>query len=347
MAPVISESYAYDLPNECIAQRPVTPPDTARLLIVDRARHQVFDSVFRSLPEVLKGRGTLVVNDSKVIPARLSVRVNGEEAELFLLKERDSHVWECTGRPLKKLRVASEFVVEGSSSSESCVRGRVVEDAHPRVITVHFSRDGGDESIREFLFRSGSMPIPPYIRGGVSDDQDRMRYQSVFAVNEGSIAASTASLHFTPELIASLIEEGIELRSITLHMGLQSISPAPSPDGKLAPEEFSVREELLCFLLDRKAQGHPVIAVGTSVARALETAMRGTHKGATDLFISPGFSWRIVDGLITNFHAPITTHLHLVEALLGRSLLHKAYSHALSLSYRFLSYGDSMIISPR
>jgi S-adenosylmethionine:tRNA ribosyltransferase-isomerase len=344
------EPYTYELPDDRIAQRPVHPPDSARLLVIDRESKSLSDHTFRDLPELLQQSSHFVFNDTRVIPARLfgTLEPSGAQVELLLAKQVAPYgteafpTWECLGRPLKRIRKA-QSIRFGSN-----LVATVVDSSDSDSVTVQFSSPEGVD-VQQELTQQGSMPIPPYIRGGHGDSQDLDDYQTIFAQRPGSVAAPTASLHFTPGLVSDIRSKGCPVSFITLHVGTASFQPV-LVDGVLkspATESLQVSESTLLELKRSKASGTPIVGVGTTVVRALESAYGDTpvvSNGETALFITPGYTFRCIDHLITNFHQPGTTHLLLVEALLGRELLNAAYSHALERGYRFLSYGDGMLI---
>jgi S-adenosylmethionine:tRNA ribosyltransferase-isomerase len=338
------DAYSYDLPKERIAQRPCHPADHAKMLVVDRSNGEIRDLLFRDLPDLLSSKDRLVFNDTRVIPARLfgTLDSSGQAAvELLLIEKISDARWVCIGRPLRKIR-AKGRVRFGDSLWADVVPGDPSTDR----ITVEFqSSKGGD--ISEAIAEHGCMPIPPYIRGGRGDELDDVDYQTIFATNPGSVAAPTASLHFNESLMARLANDTrCGVSRVTLHVGTASFLPVLD-NGKLRPpgsERFHVTDDATRDISTTKRGGGRVIAVGTTVVRALESSALGAQADATELFITPGFQFKRVDCLITNFHQPGTTHLLLVEALLERDLLAKVYQHALAHDYRFLSYGDGMFI---
>jgi len=317
------------------------------MLVVDRRSGEVRHSVFSEIASFLRSRDHLVFNETKVIPARLFGHLAsqpGSEVEVLLVEQQGPARWICLGRPLRKIKA------EGSLIFGEKLRAAVVPSEHVDRVVLDFEACDGASSVAALMHAVGTMPIPPYIRSGHGDEQDRTDYQSVFARHEGSIAAPTASLHFTESLVAQLrADPGCDVSTVTLHVGTASFQPVLI-DGALRPpavEHFEVRRDVLHGLMESRANGHRVVAVGTTVTRALETAARSVspaEKGGTELFITPGFEFRLVDVLVTNFHQPGTTHLLLVEALLGRQLVAKCYEEALREGYRFLSYGDGMLI---
>lgn len=340
--------FVYELPEDRIAQRPVHPPESAKLLVYDSKSDSFVDSTFRSVGAFLRPGDALVFNNSRVLPARLIGRLGGGgEAELLLVRKISNSQWECMGRPLKKLR-------EGTSVQLSPdVTGIIETRTGEKTVTVRFkkAKEPADDAA---IFALGIMPIPPYIRSGRADAEDLSDYQSIFAKTDGSVAAPTASLHFSKTLIHNLAGLGIEMHEVTLHVGPASFLPLWEPgstgDVRAPGEEYMIYDSsLLNRLAVVRERGGRVVAVGTTVVRALESmaAMMAEEGEAvpTRLFIEPGYRFTAVDALITNFHQPGTTHLLLVEAMLGRDLLSRYYEHALSNGYRFLSYGDGMFIS--
>lgn len=333
-------AFTYDLPRDRIAQRPVYPYDAAKLLVIERGGGAIYEKRFTDLPPLLGTGDLLVFNDTQVLPARLfGVLESGAQVELLLLEERDPGQWICMGRPLKKFSPGSVISCEAACGPAAPpLRAIVEERVGPTQVLVKFDQPGE-------VLGLGTMPIPPYIRDGRADEQDRQDYQTHFARVPGSIAAPTASLHFTPTLIKALENRGVMLRNLTLHVGPASFLPvteSPPP-----PERCQIPAGLIGELRERRAQGARIVAVGTTVARALESAasLAASESGSADIFITPGYRFQLVDALITNFHQPGTTHLLMVEALLGREPLAAAYRYALAHEFRFLSYGDGMFIS--
>jgi S-adenosylmethionine:tRNA ribosyltransferase-isomerase len=308
--------FDYSLPSDLIAQEPAEPRDASRLLVVDRGRGVWEDRVFADLPGRLRPGDCLVANRSRVIPARLlGIAVEGGGAvELLLLRPVSEGRWEALVQPGRRCRVGARVELAGGVA-----RARIVGETArgARVVEIE-----GPWAVRELLERHGLPPLPPYIeRHDAPKPEDRERYQTVYARDEGSVAAPTAGLHFTPELLARLAEREIAVHFLTLHVGPGTFRPL------------------------RAAQ----LAVGTTTTRALEWAAREDGRlregpGEADLFIRPGHRFRVVDALITNFHLPRSTLLVLVAALAGRDLILNAYRHAVAARYRFYSYGDAMLI---
>ncbi len=339
--------YTYELPKERIAQRPVHPPESARLMVVERSTGRIVDSTFASLGEFLPSGSRLVFNDTMVIPARLfgSLSPSGAQIEILLVRRISSSdcgkevVWSCLGRPLKRIRKA-ERIIFSDELSAVVEESAVLESANIRFIS------HSEKFVDEVLHAHGNMPIPPYIREGRGDEEDRKDYQTIFAERPGSVAAPTASLHFSKSLVEDLTRAGVTTSFLTLHVGTASFQPV-LVNGEVKPpaaESLTIPENTQTEVRDTRAGGGRVIGVGTTVTRALETMSLGTTSGETELFIVPGYRFQNVDGIITNFHQPGTTHLLLVEAFLGKELLDKVYQHGLQNGYRFLSYGDGMIL---
>ena len=342
--PQTLDAYTYELPKERIAQRPCHPADHAKMLVIDRTSGALHDRCFYDLPDFLSANDRLVFNDTRVIPARLfgTLDSSGQAAvELLLIEKITDARWVCIGRPLKKIRAKGKVRFGDTLWAEV-----VPDDSATDRVTVEFHTSQATH-ISMAIAAHGCMPIPPYIRGGRGDELDEVDYQTIFARNPGSVAAPTASLHFNEELMGRLSTDvRCAVSRITLHVGTASFLPVLD-DGNLRPpgsERFHVTDEVTREMLETRNSGGRVIAVGTTVVRAVESSARETDAEATELFITPGYRFQRVDSVITNFHQPGTTHLLLVEALLGRDLLARAYDHALANDYRFLSYGDGMLI---
>jgi len=351
---------AYDLPEGLIAQAPAAERDGSRLLVLSRATGIVGHHVFRELPTLLRPGDLLVLNDTKVIPARLAGRwESGGSVELLLLREAEPGVWEALVKPAAKAR-PGRVIVLGDGG-----RARVAAYAGPGRRLLRF--DPGSDA-RGLLERHGRIPLPPYIRRPGSNvprpgsghsafrnpesAMDRERYQTVYAREEGAIAAPTAGLHFTEALLDAVAGAGIGVRRITLHVGpgtFQPIRAARIRDHRMEPERYVIPEATAQAVKAAKAEGRRVIAVGTTAVRTLEhSALRGGEVQAgpaeADLFITPGHRFRVVDGMVTNFHLPGSTPLVLVAALAGLERVKAAYAEAVARGYRFYSYGDAMLI---
>jgi S-adenosylmethionine:tRNA ribosyltransferase-isomerase len=334
--------FDYSLPPELIAQRPAEPRDSSRLMVYHRASDQVEHRLFRDLPQYLRPGDALVINDTRVLPARLHGRKvpGGGRVELLLLRRRDEHSWEALvgGKGLRQgRRLAFPEGLEAEIMADLGGSRRLVRFSQP---------------LNGLLERLGEPPLPPYIHQPLRSPQE---YQTVFARQPGSVAAPTAGLHFTPELLARIQAMGVHLVRITLHIGLDTFAPVREQDPRAHPihREWCSLSEAAAETLNRvSSAGGRVIAVGTTCVRTLETsALRAAHgrrfapyEGETDLYILPGHRFRGVDAMITNFHLPRSTLLLLVSAFIGRQKLLQLYQLAIERRYRFYSFGDAMLI---
>ena len=351
-------SYTYQLPQKSIAQTPVSPRDSSRLLIVDSPSSHI-DSVFKELPNWLKSGDLLVLNNTRVIPARMyGHKTTGSRVEILLLEERADNCWLALVKPGKRFtegaQIKFELAAGITASDEYRLRATVIDkDETTGGRILRFELPPG-KSLWHFMDDYGQLPLPPYITNNETEDD---RYQTVYAEQPGAIAAPTAGLHFTPELLAQLQSQGIEQASITLHVGVGTFRPVESAEilnHQMHQEWIEVSQETVDRILATKARGGRVIAVGTTVTRALEGAAKlappgstlKAFRGETDLFIYPGYQWQVIDGLITNFHLPGSSLLMLVSALIGRERLLDLYQKAIALNYRFYSFGDAMLILP-
>lgn len=340
--------FNYILPDGRIADRPVQPRESAKLLLCPKSvkAEEMAETTFDALPSILGSEDVLVLNDTKVLKARLLAKVGSVSVELLYLSGTENTLL-AMAKPMKRLKLGARLEVGayslevGERESDRTVSLKIVEPENSSV----------DMLLQDF----GIMPIPPYIRKGLADAQDEADYQNVFASVSGSVAASTAGLHFSKLLLNKLREQGVTIEYITLHLGPASFLSVLGSDGEISRpgrEYYYYDPNKLRRILEYRQKGKRVIAVGTSMVRALESMAclpnsdAGTWE-STDLFIQPGFSFKLVDGLITNFHQPGTTHLLLVQALLGQRMLESAYRYALNNDFRFLSYGDGMFIYGR
>jgi len=347
------QPFTYELPSDRIAERPIYPYHDARLLVADRNDGSLRESTFIKLTEFLRPSDILILNNTRVIPARLFGRLETSgEVEILLLADKGENCWRVLGRPLKKFRPGGKIIFS------DVLKAEVIErlDSYEALLSFYVD-SGSDLSVPEALKACGLMPIPPYIRGGRGDMSDVKDYQSQYAKEEGSVAAPTASLHFTEELHKKLSLHGCRNDFITLHLSTASFLPVfdREEQGLKEPgvELLRYTPEVLKQAAIARKSGGRVIAVGTSVVRALETlfSMYNEHgdyqEGAyyeTELFITPGYSFKVVDAMVTNFHQPGTTHMLMLQAFMEGDLLKKSYEVALSGGYRFLSYGDGMLI---
>ena len=336
--------FDFDLPEELIAQTPLEKRDASRLLVVDKETGAFSDQHFDQIIDQLQPGDALVMNNTRVLPARLyGIKPEtGGHVELLLLKNTQGDDWEVLAKPAKRLRVGSQI-----SFGDGRLTATVVEELDHGGRIVRFSYEGIFLEVLESL---GEMPLPPYIHEKLAD---RERYQTVYAKENGSAAAPTAGLHFTEELLEQIAAKGVKLVYLTLHVGLGTFRPVSVDsldDHEMHSEFYSLSEEAAQTLRQVKANGGRVIAVGTTSIRTLETIgskFQGqiqADSGWTNIFIKPGYDWKIVDAFSTNFHLPKSTLVMLVSAFAGRSLTLKAYEHAIAERYRFFSFGDAMFI---
>ena len=336
--------FDFDLPEELIAQTPLEKRDASRLLVVDKETGAFSDQHFDQIIDQLQPGDALVMNNTRVLPARLyGIKPEtGGHVELLLLKNTQGDDWEVLAKPAKRLRVGSHI-----SFGDGRLTATVVEELDHGGRIVRFGYEGIFLEVLESL---GEMPLPPYIHEKLAD---RERYQTVYAKENGSAAAPTAGLHFTEELLEQIAAKGVKLVYLTLHVGLGTFRPVSVnslDDHEMHSEFYSLSEEAAQTLRQVKANGGRVIAVGTTSIRTLETIgskFQGqiqADSGWTNIFIKPGYNWKIVDAFSTNFHLPKSTLVMLVSAFAGRSLTLKAYEHAIAERYRFFSFGDAMFI---
>lgn len=343
--------FDYDLPPELIAQTPVEPRDASRLLVVERSTGRLYHRTFRDLGEFLRPKDLLVVNDTRVIKARLHGHrePSGGQVEVFLLRRlaaATGEEWECLVRPGRRLR--SGAIVRFGSRGQ--LQAQILAETDDGKRTVAFTSTEGDAA--GWLERLGEVPLPPYITTPLTDGE---RYQTVYASHEGSVAAPTAGLHFTPELLARLESQGVRRTALTLHVGLGTFRPVQTEtveDHVMHSEYWELPQAATDAVNATRRTGGRVIAVGTTACRTLESAAKSlpaegelvAGSGWTNLFIYPGYRFREVDALLTNFHLPRSTLLMLVSALAGRDLIRRAYEEAVREHYRFFSFGDAMLI---
>lgn len=336
-------AFDYKLPEELIAQDPILDRSSSRLLILDRQTGGIRHRIFREVTGELKQGDCLVINNTKVIPARLfGVKADtGAAIEILLLRRHEDDVWEALAKPGKKARPGAEFLF-----GDGLLKGTVTEVAEDGNRKIRFSYQGIFEEILDQL---GQMPLPPYITHHL---EDKTRYQTVYARYDGSAAAPTAGLHFTRELLVAIREQGVDIAEVTLHVGLGTFRPVKVDtveDHHMHSEFYTVDREAAEKINRAKQSGGRVIAVGTTSCRTLESVASedGRMKegsGCTDIFIYPGYTFKIVDALITNFHLPKSTLMMLVSALAGRDHIMAAYEEAVKEQYRFFSFGDAMLI---
>jgi S-adenosylmethionine:tRNA ribosyltransferase-isomerase len=355
--------FDFDLLPEFIAQRPA-PRGTARLMTLDRATGAIAHRTVADLPRLLRPGDVLVVNDTKVIPARIFGKdEKGKRTEFLLverirtisLSEKEGELWRCLAKPGRRVKAGRKFFLEGGWTAELATADPV--RAEGGLYALRFTKHGSKtSSLLDALSSLGSAPLPPYIRrpNGVADEQDRADYQTVFAREPGAIAAPTAGLHFTGEMLAVLAARGVEFARVTLHVGLGTFKPVKVDrvaDHRMEFERGSIPLDTAARVNRAKAEGRRVVAVGTTSVRTLEASAlaHGSAVAAgafeTDLFLVPGAPFRVVDALLTNFHLPRSTLLMLVSAFAGRENVLAAYREAVAAGYRFFSYGDAMFVS--
>ena len=337
------QDFYYDLPQELIAQDPLEDRSSSRLLVLDKGTGETQHHTFREIVSYLEPEDCLVINDTKVIPARLigEKEETGAKIEVLLLKRGQNDVWETLVKPGRKAKPGTRI-----SFGAGLLKGEVIDVVEEGNRLIRFEYDGIFE---EILDRLGQMPLPPYITHQL---KDKDRYNTVYAAHEGSAAAPTAGLHFTPELLDEIRAKGVDIAKVTLHVGLGTFRPVKADDveNHHMHSEFYVIDEEAAEKINRaKERGGRVICVGTTSCRTIESAAdeNGRLKacsGWTEIFIYPGYTFKILDGLITNFHLPESTLIMLVSALAGREHVLAAYEEAVRERYRFFSFGDAMLI---
>lgn len=335
--------YYFDLPQEQIAQDPLEDRSSSRLLVLDKETGEYSHHVFREITEFLKPGDCLVLNNTKVIPARLFGEKEGTQAkiEILLLKRKENDVWETLVKPGKKAKVGTKIIFGGG-----LLVGEVIDIVEEGNRLIQFTYEGIFEEILDQL---GQMPLPPYITHQL---KDKNRYQTVYAKYDGSAAAPTAGLHFTPELLQQVKDMGVDIAEVTLHVGLGTFRPVKVDnilEHHMHSEFYMVTQEAADKINNAKKSGHRVICVGTTSCRTIESAadengMLKESSGWTEIFIYPGYQFKVLDCLITNFHLPESTLLMLVSALAGREHMLAAYEEAVKEGYRFFSFGDAMFI---
>lgn len=335
--------FYYDLPEELIAQNPLLDRSSSRLMHLDKTTGEIQHTDFKHIVKYLKPGDCLVINDTRVIPARLYGSKIGTDAgiEILLLKRKENNIWETLVKPGKKAKPGTKI-----SFGDGLLIGEVLDIVEEGNRLIQFTYDGIFEEILDQL---GEMPLPPYITHKL---QDKERYQTVYAKNEGSAAAPTAGLHFTKELLQQIQDMGVNIAHVTLHVGLGTFRPVKVDDVEnhhMHSEFYVVEEDQAKLINDTKKNGGRVISVGTTSCRTLESAtdengILQAKSGWTEIFIYPGYKFKMIDALITNFHLPESTLLMLVSALAGKEHIMKAYEEAVKERYRFFSFGDAMII---
>ncbi|MEI3577563.1 MAG: tRNA preQ1(34) S-adenosylmethionine ribosyltransferase-isomerase QueA [Acutalibacteraceae bacterium] len=337
-----TSDFYYDLPQELIAQTPVEPRDSSRLMVVNRKNNTIEHKHFYDIIDSLNPGDCLIANDLRVLPARIyGTRSTGARVEFLLLKQVRNNVWECLAKPGKKAREGAEFTF---GDIMSCKVLEVLEDGN-RIVEFYCK-----DNFYTALEKVGQMPLPPYITEKLEDQE---RYQTVYSKELGSAAAPTAGLHFTPELMRRIEEKGVKIGYVTLHVGLGTFRPVKVEDvtkHKMHSEHYEVPEETARLIKETKNNGGRVIAVGTTSCRTLESVATEHNgeviacEGFTDIFIYPGYRFKVLDGLITNFHLPESTLIMLVSAFADYDTIMNAYKTAVKEKYRFFSFGDAMLI---
>ena len=334
--------FDYDLPEELIAQTPIEKRDESRLMVLDRKEQTIEHKHFKDIINYLEPGDVLVRNNTKVIPARLyGNKETGAKVEFLLLNNIEKDIWECIVRPGNKLHVGAKVIF-----GDGLLKAEVLDTMPGGTRKVEFHYEG---IFNEILDKIGLMPLPPYIHESLKEND---RYQTVYAKYEGSAAAPTAGLHFTPELLKKIEAKGIDIANVTLHVGIGTFRPVKEETveaHQMHSEHFYIKEEDCEKINKAKKSGHRVIAVGTTSCRVLETIADDNGyvkptEGDTQIFIYPGYKFRCLDALITNFHLPQSTLVMLVSALAGKDYIMKAYKEAVEQKYRFFSFGDAMLI---
>ena len=341
---MLKKDFWYDLPKELIAQEPADPRDSARLMVLSQKDDSIQHKIFHDLTEYLEPGDLLVVNNSKVLPARIVgiKQPTGAVCELLLLRQVKGDQWECLAKPGKRMQPGTK--VSFGDGSLTAIVDETLEDGN-KYVTFYYDTETLYEKLDEF----GKMPLPPYITKQL---EDQSQYQTVYAKELGSAAAPTAGLHFTPELMDTIRAKGVNIAEVTLHVGLGTFRPVQEDeitDHKMHSEWYSISEETARRIRETKAAGHRVIAVGTTSCRTLESVAQKYGEiracsGDTDIFLYPGREFKAIDGLITNFHLPESTLVMLVSAFAGREHVLNAYEEAVKQRYRFFSFGDAMCI---
>lgn len=346
---MLVSDFDYELPEELIAQMPADKRENSRMLVLNRATHTIEHKHFYDIVDLIEPDSLLVLNDTKVLPARLrGEKETGAKIEIFLLKQTIEDCWDVLIKPSKRVKPGTIVKISDELSVEVLKR---LEDDGEWSVRLLFDGD-----ILDVLHRNGNIPLPPYIERKIQSDElkklDFERYQTVYARDEGSVAAPTAGLHFTQDILKKLADKGVEIKYVTLNVGLGTFRPVKCEnvlEHKMHSEAFEISEDTACAVNKAKREGRKIIAVGTTTVRTLETAYKQfgevkACRSASELFIYPPYEFKVVDNLITNFHLPKSTLLMLVSALAGKEFIFEAYREAIAQKYRFYSYGDCMYI---
>lgn len=336
------DNYSYNLPKKLIAQKPASPRDSSRLLVLRIKDQKIIHDSFLNLANYLRSDDLLVLNNSKVIPARLKAcRESGGKLEVFLLHKKNDNLWQV----LVKGRVKEQETIIFDKN----LKAQVFYSQNDETRTLKFNLEAND--LDKYLLKIGKVPLPPYIKKGVADKEDKVRYQTIFAREAGSVAAPTAGLHFTKRIINKLKQKEIEMAKITLHVGLGTFLPIVTEDirkHKIHSELVSIKKDERQKINQAKKEKKRIITVGTTACRAIEGMGKKNIDSYqfTDIYIYPGYQFKYTSGLLTNFHLPQSSLLVLVSALAGHGFIKKAYREAIKKNYRFYSYGDAMLILP-
>lgn len=347
---MLLSEFDYVLPEELIAQRPSDKRENSRMMVLNRDKQEILHKHFYDIVDLLDDNHVLILNDTKVIPARLyGYKDTGAKIEVFLLKEKENHTWEVLIKPSKRVRVGTVIKIAEELSCEVLMP---LPDDGKWLVKMIYEGD-----IFEILHKVGNIPLPPYIERKMTNEElkklDFERYQTVYAKDEGSVAAPTAGLHFTQDILKKLQDKGVEVGYVTLNVGIGTFRPVKCDnilDHRMDSETFQIKQETADLINRAKAEGKKIVAVGTTSVRTLESAYKmfggiQACKGASELFIYPPYEFKVVDKLITNFHLPKSTLLMLVSALATKDFVFKAYAEAIKEKYRFYSYGDCMFIN--
>ncbi len=347
---MLLSEFDYVLPEELIAQRPSDKRENSRMMVLNRDKQEILHKHFYDIVDLLDDSHVLILNDTKVIPARLyGYKDTGAKIEVFLLKEKENHNWEVLIKPSKRVRVGTVIKIAEELSCEVLMP---LPDDGKWLVKMIYEGD-----IFEILHKVGNIPLPPYIERKMTNEElkklDFERYQTVYAKDEGSVAAPTAGLHFTQDILKKLQDKGVEVGYVTLNVGIGTFRPVKCDnilDHHMDSETFQIKQETADLINRAKAEGKKIVAVGTTSVRTLESAYKmfggiQACKGASELFIYPPYEFKVVDKLITNFHLPKSTLLMLVSALATKDFVFKAYAEAIKEKYRFYSYGDCMFIN--
>ena len=346
---ILLSDFDYELPENLIAQLPADKRDNSKMMVLEKDHHSILHKHFYDIVDLIDKDTILVLNNTKVMPARLiGYKDTGAKIEVFLLKSLESHKWEVLIKPSKRVKEGTIIKISDELSVKALER---TEEDGGWIVELIYEGD-----ILEVLHRNGNIPLPPYIERKLADEDikklDFERYQTVYAKDEGSVAAPTAGLHFTQEILQRLKDKGVEIVYVTLNVGLGTFRPVKCEnvlEHKMHSESFEISEETARLINEAKAKGKKLVAVGTTTVRTLETAYQQfgeikACKSASELFIYPPYDFKVVDNLITNFHLPKSTLLMLVSALAGKDFIFRAYDEAINNEYRFFSYGDCMFI---